>query len=124
MCRRAKALSQARVYPIGALTVKLRGERLTEMSELSAAGCVAFSQANAPFTDTQVLWRALQYAATFGYRVWLRVEDPWLAKGGVAATAMTGWGSGRGRGFVRFVFSNEPVDRLRGLRAQIGRAHV
>jgi dihydroorotase len=82
--RRAKALALARVYPIGALTVKLQGVRLTEMSELSAAGCVAFSQANAPFTDTQVLWRALQYAATFGYRVWLRVEDPWLAKGGVA----------------------------------------
>jgi dihydroorotase len=82
--RRAKALALARVYPIGALTVKLQGTRLTEMSELAAAGCVAFSQANAPFTDTQVLWRALQYAATFGYRVWLRVEDPWLAKGGVA----------------------------------------
>jgi len=82
--RRAKALALARVYPIGALTVKLQGARLTEMSELAAAGCVAFSQANAPFTDTQVLWRALQYAATFGYRVWLRVEDPWLAKGGVA----------------------------------------
>jgi len=42
-----------------------------------------------------------------------------LAKGGVAATAMTGWGSGRGRGFIRFVFSNEPVHRLRGLRARI-----
>ena len=48
------------------------------------AGCVAFSQANAPIADTQVLWRALQYAATFGYPVWLRAEDVWLAKGGVA----------------------------------------
>jgi dihydroorotase len=82
--RRAKALSRARVYPIGALTLKLEGKRLTEMAELAAAGCVAFSQANVPITDTQVLWRALQYAATFGYRVWLRAEDPWLAKGGVA----------------------------------------
>lgn len=42
-----------------------------------------------------------------------------LAKGGVAATAMTGWGSGRGGGFIRFVFSNEPVHRLRGLRARV-----
>jgi dihydroorotase len=31
-----------------------------------------------------VLWRALQYAATFGYPVWLRAEDAWLAKGGVS----------------------------------------
>jgi dihydroorotase len=82
--RRAKALSRARVYPVGALTVKLEGQALTEMGQLTDAGCVAFSQANAPLPDTQVLWRALQYAATFGYPVWLRAEDAWLAKGGVS----------------------------------------
>jgi dihydroorotase len=82
--RRAKALSRARVYPIGALTVKLAGERLTEMSVLAHAGCVAFSQANVPITDTQVLWRAMQYAATFGFPVWLRAEDKWLSREGVA----------------------------------------
>jgi dihydroorotase len=82
--RRAKALSRVRVYPVGALTVKLEGQALTEMGQLTDAGCVAFSQANAPLADTQVLWRALQYAATFGYAVWLRAEDAWLAKGGVA----------------------------------------
>jgi dihydroorotase len=82
--RRAKSLTRARVYPIGALTLKLQGEALTEMGQLADAGCVAFSQANAPLPNTQVLWRALQYAATFGYPVWLRAEDVWLAKGGVA----------------------------------------
>src|SRR4051812_1183022 len=82
--RRAQALSQARLYPVGALTVKLQGEALTQMGELSDAGCIAFSQGNAPALDTQVLWRALQYAATFGFKVWLRAEDAALAKGGVA----------------------------------------
>jgi hypothetical protein len=82
--RRAKAHMRARVYPVGALTVTLAGERLTEMSVLSHAGCVAFSQANVPITDTQVLWRALQYAATFGFPVWLRAEDKWLSREGVA----------------------------------------
>jgi len=82
--RRAKALERARVYPVGALTVKLQGEALTEMGLLADAGCVAFSQANTPLADTQVLWRALQYAATFQFPVWLRVEDAWLAKTGVA----------------------------------------
>ena len=82
--RRAKAHARARVYPLGALTVKLAGERLTEMAELAEAGCVAFSQANAPIADTQVLWHAMQYAATFGFPVWLRAEDRWLAHGGVA----------------------------------------
>jgi dihydroorotase len=82
--RRAKSLERARVYPVGALTVKLRGESITEMGQLAETGCVAFSQANVPLADTQVLWRALQYAATFGYSVWLRAEDAWLGKGGVA----------------------------------------
>jgi dihydroorotase len=82
--RRAAAPARARVHPVGALTVKLRGEALTEMGQLTDAGCVAFSQGNAPLPDTQVLWRALQYAATFGYKVWLRAEDAALAKGGVA----------------------------------------
>ena len=82
--RRAKALSRARVYPIGALTVKLAGEALTEMGQLADAGCVAFSQANVPLADTQMLWRALQYAATFGFPVWLRAEDACLARGGVS----------------------------------------
>jgi dihydroorotase len=82
--RRARALSRARVYPVGALTVKLEGRQLTEMAELAEAGCVAFSQADAAVADTQVLWRALQYAATFGFPVWLRAEDLWLAQGGVA----------------------------------------
>jgi dihydroorotase len=82
--RRAKALERARVYPVGALTVKLEGATLTEMGLLADAGCVAFSQANVPLADTQVLWRALQYAATFGYSTWLRVEDAGLARNGVA----------------------------------------
>ncbi|MBS0335738.1 MAG: dihydroorotase [Proteobacteria bacterium] len=82
--RRAKALTQARLYPIGALTVKLEGERLTEMAELHESGCLAFTQANVPLDDTQVLWRALQYAGTFGFPVWLRAEDLSLSRDGVA----------------------------------------
>lgn len=82
--QRAKSLNLSHVYPIGALTVGLKGVALTEMSQLTAAGCVAFSQADAPITDTQVLMRALEYAATFGYPVWLRPQDAHLARGGVA----------------------------------------
>ena len=81
---RAKSLNLARVYPLGALTQGLNGKRITEMAELHDAGCVAFSQANAPLNDTDVLMRAMQYAATFGYTVWLRPQDEYLAHGGVA----------------------------------------
>src|SRR6266436_6364110 len=81
---RAKSLNLAHVYPLGALTWKLGGERLTEMAVLRDAGCVAFSHADTPLPDTQVLWRALQYASTFGFAVWLRPQDGFLAKDGVA----------------------------------------
>lgn len=81
---RARSLNQARVFPVGALTYGLKGAELTEMVELTEAGCKAFSQADTVLTDTRVLLRAMQYAATFGYRVWLRPQDAFLAKDGVA----------------------------------------
>ncbi|MES2831424.1 MAG: dihydroorotase [Pseudomonadota bacterium] len=81
---RAEKLNQAHVYPLGALTVGLKGKSLTEMAELTEAGCIGFSQADAPIFDTIVLLRALQYAQTFGFTVWLRPQDPHLALGGIA----------------------------------------
>jgi len=81
---RARSLNLAHVYPIGALTAGLRGDTITEMGELADAGCIAFSHADAPLADTQVLLRAMQYAATFGYHVWLRPQDAHLSRGGVA----------------------------------------
>ncbi len=83
---RARTLNRTHVHPLGALTVGLAGVALTEMSELRDAGCVGFSQANAPIADTQVLLRALQYAQTFGFTVWLRPQDAHLGRGGVAAS--------------------------------------
>jgi dihydroorotase len=82
---RARKASLCRVFPLGALTRGLAGEVLTEMAELTAAGCIGFSQADVAVRDTNVLMRALQYAATFGLTVWLRAHDPWLG-GGVAAS--------------------------------------
>jgi dihydroorotase len=82
---RAEKLEQARVYPLGALTRNLKGEILTEMTMLTDAGCVAFSQAEVMLGNTQVLQRALQYATTFGYAVWLRPQDFYLGQG-VAAS--------------------------------------
>ena len=82
---RSEKLHQARVFPLGALTRNLAGEVLTEMMELTEAGCVGFSQADVPLASTQVLQRALQYASTYGYTVWLRPQELHLGRG-VAAS--------------------------------------
>lgn len=81
---RARQPGFAHVHPLGALTVGLAGQRLTEMAELAEAGCIAFGQASVSIVDTQVLLRAMQYAATFGFSVWLQAQDAHLAQGGVA----------------------------------------
>ncbi|MFZ6732831.1 dihydroorotase [Undibacterium sp. Ji42W] len=82
--QRARMQNKAHVYPLGALTVGLKGESLTEMVELTAAGCIGFSQAEETIANTNTLQRALDYAATFGFTVWLRPQDAYIGKGGVA----------------------------------------
>ena len=82
---RAQNLHQARVLPLGALTRGLQGEVLTEMVQLAEAGCVGFGQAEVGIANTQVLMRAMQYARSFGYTVWLRPQEMHLGKG-VAAS--------------------------------------
>jgi len=82
---RAENLHQARVLPLGALTRGLQGEVLTEMLQLTEAGCVGFGQAEVPLANTQVMQRAFQYARSFGYTVWLRPQEMYLGKG-VAAS--------------------------------------
>ena len=83
---RARGLNQANVHPLGALTVGLKGRALTEMAELTEAGCIGFAQAEEPIEDTNVLLRAMQYAKTFDYTVWLRPQDAHIGRGGIAAS--------------------------------------
>ncbi len=85
---RARKLSRCRLFPLGALTKNLAGEQLTEMAELTESGCIGFSQAEVPVRDTLVLARALMYAATYDYTVWLRPQDAWLGNGVAASGAV------------------------------------
>ena len=85
---RAEKLHQSRVFPLGALTRGLQGDALTEMVQLTESGCVGFSQAEVPLANTQVLLRAMQYAASFGYKVWLRPQELYLGKGVAASGAI------------------------------------
>lgn len=83
---RARQIDQVNLYPLGAMTNGLKGEVITEMAELTDAGCIAFSQADTQIIDINVTLRAMQYARTFGFVLWLRPQDPWLSRGGVAAS--------------------------------------
>ena len=84
LVHRGTEIGKARVLPLGALTLGLNGERLAELAGLKKAGCVAFSQANRSVTDTEALLRAMEYAATFGFAIWLQPQDYWLSRNGIA----------------------------------------
>ncbi|MDH3525902.1 MAG: dihydroorotase [Gammaproteobacteria bacterium] len=81
---RAEAAGKARVVTLGALTRGLDGEYLSEMAALKKAGCVGVSNALRPLANTQVLRRALEYAATFDLTVFLYADDHWLSANGCA----------------------------------------
>ncbi|MFQ5994775.1 MAG: dihydroorotase [Acidiferrobacterales bacterium] len=76
--QRAWRFGLAFIHPLGALTHGLEGKQLTDMEALDEAGCVGMSNGLKPVTDTLVMRRALEYAATFGLAVFLHSEDPWL----------------------------------------------
>jgi len=80
--QRGRHIRKARVYPLGALTVGLAGEQLTDMSALRDAGCPAVSNANQIIDNTLVMRRAMQYASTFDLTVFLTPLDHWLKGNG------------------------------------------
>jgi dihydroorotase len=78
----AQLSDKARVLPIGALTQGLKGEIISEMAALKAAGCVALSNGLRSLCTTLVERRALEYATTYGLSVFLRSEDRHLRDSG------------------------------------------
>ena len=60
--RRAAEAGHCRVHPIAAATVGQKGETLTDMGALAAAGAVAFSDDGLPIMSAEIMRRALEYA--------------------------------------------------------------
>jgi len=80
--RQGQRADGARVYPIGAITVGQKGEKLAEFGEMIAAGAVAVSDDGKPVASAQLMRTALEYARTFGVPVADHCEEPTLAHGG------------------------------------------
>ncbi len=79
---RAAEAGLARVYPIGALSVGLQGERMAEIGEMHAAGILAVSDDGMPVADAGLMRRALEYTKLFGIPVVDHAEDKGLCGGG------------------------------------------
>jgi dihydroorotase len=72
----------ARVYPVGAITVRQEGERLTEIGEMVGAGAVAITDDGRPVSDPGIMRAALEYARSFGIAVASHCEELSLSRDG------------------------------------------
>jgi dihydroorotase len=80
---KARAVGLVQVFPIGAVSAGLAGERLAEIGELSQAGVVGISDDGKSVMNSQLMRRALEYAGMFGLPVISHCEDVQLAAHGV-----------------------------------------
>jgi dihydroorotase len=80
---RARQVGSCRVYPVGAITQGLEGNRLSEMAELQEAGCVAVSDDGRSVENSQLFRRAMEYAAGFDLPVICHSEECSLSASGV-----------------------------------------
>jgi dihydroorotase len=80
---KARSIGLVHVYPIGAVSVNLAGERLAEIGELKQAGVVGISDDGKPLMNSQLMRHALEYAGMFDLPVISHCEDVHLAAHGV-----------------------------------------
>src|ERR1700743_1550119 len=81
--RRARDTAIVNIHPMAALTKGMRGEEMTEIGLLKAAGAVAFTDGDKSITHAQVMRRAVTYARDFDALIVHHTEDPDLVGEGV-----------------------------------------
>jgi dihydroorotase (EC 3.5.2.3) len=77
------------VFPVGTITQGMAGDRLAEMGELKESGCVAVSDDGKPVKNSELMRRALQYAAGIGIIVISHAEELELVGEGVMNEGFT-----------------------------------
>jgi dihydroorotase len=85
----ARVAGGAEVFPVGAVSVGLRGEVLAEVGEMRRAGIVAVSDDGRPVVNGALMRRALEYCRMFDMAVIAHAEDPHLTEGGVMNEGVT-----------------------------------
>ena len=79
---KARSAELARVLPIGALSVGLKGERLAPLDQMREAGIVAVSDDGRPVMNAGLMRRALEWCADLGLPISVHEEDLGLSAGG------------------------------------------
>lgn len=79
---KARQAGAARVLPIGAVSLALEGKQMAPLSELAAAGCVAFSDDGEPVWSSALMRRALEWSKMLNIPISCHEEDKCLSCSG------------------------------------------
>lgn len=82
MLHRAAEVGGTRLYPVGAVSVGLRGEELAEIGGMHKAGIVALSDDGMPVMNVRLMRRAMEYGRMLGLPILSHCEDHGLSAGG------------------------------------------
>ncbi|ANE35423.1 dihydroorotase, multifunctional complex type [Campylobacter iguaniorum] len=82
MIAKAKKRGLIDLLPIGAITKGMGGKGITEMGDMSEAGCVAFSDDGLPVSSSDVMRSALEYSAFHKSFIINHSQDCSLCRGG------------------------------------------
>ncbi|WP_035239745.1 dihydroorotase [Desulfobacter vibrioformis] len=78
----AQKANAARVYPVGAISRNLEGQKLNDIADMKKAGIWAVTDDGMPVTDSQLMRRTLEYCKSLDIPVLVHAEDKRLADGG------------------------------------------
>jgi len=81
--REANRVGLCHVYPIGAITKGQADAELTDMAELKASGCRAFSDDGKSVLNSRLFRLAMEYAKMLDVLIIEHCQDPLLSAGGV-----------------------------------------
>lgn len=81
--KEAKRVGLVNVIPVGCISRGQKGEELTDMFELKAAGCLALSDDGKGVMNPQLMRMAMEYARMAGLLLIEHCQDSCLTSGGV-----------------------------------------
>lgn len=123
---KAAEVGGARLRPAAALSMGLRGERLTDAPALAEAGAVMLTDDGIPVADGELMRRACEWARDLGLVVQTHSEDPGLRRDGVmnegAVSERLGLPGNPTAAEATMVYRDCEIARLTGARVHI--AHV
>ncbi|MFC1544660.1 dihydroorotase [Gemmatimonadota bacterium] len=124
--REAIRAGYSRVYPIGAITKEIMGQRLAEMGSMLDAGAVAFTDDGHCLSSAEVMRKAMTYSLIFDVPIMQHCEEPELVGKGVMNAGITATRLGLAGNPVEaeevIVYRDCALARLTGARFHV--AHI